>query len=244
MHLILFIIVLFVAIIAVKIGAAAFEITGVNRETATFQALSCFTGCGFTTSESELIMRYPERRKIARILMVMGYAGLATFITSIVNSLSPGKVMFHFQIPIVDRIFRYSELPIVNLAIIILILILTYKLFANKKLQYSILGIIKTQLLKRKLININENFGVVAQIGGEYAIAYISVQKKNHLEGITISKMKEMLPEVNVLSVERNGKLILKPQDSLVLDSKDRPLIYCNIMHLQEYFDNIGKSGQ
>ncbi|MHC4153076.1 MAG: TrkA C-terminal domain-containing protein, partial [Planctomycetota bacterium] len=89
MGLFLFIIVLVVSFIAVRIGAIAFQLTGLNWELAKFQALSCFTGTGFTTRESELIVGHGQRRKIASVLMVLGNAGLVLMIASFATSLNP-----------------------------------------------------------------------------------------------------------------------------------------------------------
>ncbi len=54
MSLFLFLIVIVVSFIAIKVGAVAFEITGLNSKQAIFQALSAFTGTGFTTKEAEI----------------------------------------------------------------------------------------------------------------------------------------------------------------------------------------------
>ena len=66
------------SIIFVRIGAVALEMTGLSREVATFQAQSAYTGVGFTTSESEYVVSYPVRRRIIRILMLVGSAGIAS----------------------------------------------------------------------------------------------------------------------------------------------------------------------
>jgi len=63
MNLILFIAILIVSFIVVRIGAIAFELTGLEWSLAKFQALSCFTGTGFTTKEAELITGHPQRRR-------------------------------------------------------------------------------------------------------------------------------------------------------------------------------------
>ena len=55
MNLAIFIIVLIVSFVIVRIGAIAFQITGLEWSLAKFQALSCFTATGFTTKEAELI---------------------------------------------------------------------------------------------------------------------------------------------------------------------------------------------
>jgi len=53
-----------------RIAAVAMRLTGLPEAQARFQALSALTGTGFTTSEAELIVNYPVRRKIVTFLMV------------------------------------------------------------------------------------------------------------------------------------------------------------------------------
>ncbi|RLF59082.1 MAG: potassium transporter TrkA, partial [Thermoplasmata archaeon] len=82
--LISLLIVIVVSIIIVKIGAVALEMTGLSRELATFQAQSAFSGVGFTTSESEHVVSHPVRRKIIRILMFVGSAGITSAMATLV----------------------------------------------------------------------------------------------------------------------------------------------------------------
>jgi len=63
-NLFIFIFTIIIAFVIVRIGAIAFELTGLERSLARFQALSCFSGTGFTTRESELIVSSPQRRRI------------------------------------------------------------------------------------------------------------------------------------------------------------------------------------
>ena len=49
MGTVLFIIVLIASWIVVRIGAVAFQLTGLEWSLAKFQSLSCFSGTGFTT---------------------------------------------------------------------------------------------------------------------------------------------------------------------------------------------------
>ena len=72
MNLILFLMTIATSFIAVRVGAVAFHLTGLEWPLAKFQALSCFSGTGFTTKEAELITGHPKRRQIASILMVLG----------------------------------------------------------------------------------------------------------------------------------------------------------------------------
>ena len=61
-----------VAMIAVRIGGIALELTGLERRVARFQALSAFTGTGFTTREAEEITSHEQRRRIISILILVG----------------------------------------------------------------------------------------------------------------------------------------------------------------------------
>jgi len=75
-----------ISILVVRIGAVAFQQTGLSEVASRFQALSVFTGCGFTTSESETIVNYPVRRKIAATLMIIGNLGLVGVLSTLVVS--------------------------------------------------------------------------------------------------------------------------------------------------------------
>jgi len=79
-----------VSFIIVRIAAVAMRITGLPENVARFQCLSALTGAGFTTTESEMIVNYPVRRRIVAILMVLGNLGListsATLIVSFVET--------------------------------------------------------------------------------------------------------------------------------------------------------------
>jgi len=76
--------VLSISVLVVRIGGVALQQTGIPEDVARFQALSVFTGCGFTTTESESIVNYPVRRKIALGLMVIGNIGLVGMLSTIV----------------------------------------------------------------------------------------------------------------------------------------------------------------
>jgi hypothetical protein len=45
---------------------------------AAFQAQSAFSGAGFTTQESETIVTHPLRRRIVRLLILLGSVGISS----------------------------------------------------------------------------------------------------------------------------------------------------------------------
>jgi hypothetical protein len=71
----------------VRIGAIALTMTGLSDEVARFQALSAFSGAGFTTTESENVTNGPARRRIAAWLIRLGSAGIVTAISTLMLGL-------------------------------------------------------------------------------------------------------------------------------------------------------------
>ena len=80
-------IVLFVIIyvILVEIFSVLFRITGLTKEKSKFQTISMLTGCGFTTSESEIITNDKTRRRIACGAMITGYAFSVVIVSLLIN---------------------------------------------------------------------------------------------------------------------------------------------------------------
>lgn len=79
-------VVILISYAIVGAGALAYELTGLDRETARFQALSAFTGVGFTTRVSQRVVGHPARRRITSTLIIVGYGGTASVVASLVAS--------------------------------------------------------------------------------------------------------------------------------------------------------------
>lgn len=62
-----------------------FRLTGMSEEKARFQVISLLTNSGFTTSESELILRSRKRRSIAKVIMIFGYTFTATIVSGVIS---------------------------------------------------------------------------------------------------------------------------------------------------------------
>ncbi len=76
MPIIALLVIAVVSLFVVRIGATALMMTGLSREVADFQAVSCFFGVGFTTVEAEMIVTHPVRRRIATHLIILGNLGI------------------------------------------------------------------------------------------------------------------------------------------------------------------------
>lgn len=79
-----FLIILLISMVIVRIAGVMLSLTGVSMDTAQFQARSAFTGTGFSTRESEMIVNHPVRRRIISSLMLIGNIGFVSFVSSIV----------------------------------------------------------------------------------------------------------------------------------------------------------------
>lgn len=82
--LVSFLLVILFSMIVVRIGTKALQKTGLSEDVASFQALSAFTGVGFTTSESEYVVNHPVRRNIVKWMIRLGSAGLTSAVASLV----------------------------------------------------------------------------------------------------------------------------------------------------------------
>ena len=88
-----------------ELFAMLFRFTGLPDEKARFQVISLLTGCGFTTHESELLLKSKSRRRLARITMLFGYVFNITIVSMLINvflslKLSEFKTYFSMLIPI------------------------------------------------------------------------------------------------------------------------------------------------
>jgi hypothetical protein len=97
MALVVLITAILISALVVKVGTVALTMTGMDRRKAAFQAKSAFTNTGWTTREAELIMAHDQRRRIVGAMMVLGYAGFASVIATLIASLGQRGVIGLFR---------------------------------------------------------------------------------------------------------------------------------------------------
>ena len=193
----LFIVTISISFIIVRVGAVAFQLTGLEWSLAKFQSLSCFTGTGFTTKEAELITGNPQRRKIASVLMVLGNAGLVILIATFASSIIPTKdtllsklsrSLLPFDIPPFLGLF-------VNLALIIVGVFVVYKVFTNKKVTARLTSFLRKKIAKREIFG-RVSFEELLVATGGYGVLKVNVRtgspvvdKKLSVESLYISQL-------------------------------------------------------
>ena len=209
----LLLIVLF-SIIVEKIATHALSRTGLSKEVASFQALSAFTGVGFTTSESEYIVNHPVRRRIIRILMILGSAGITSAIATLVLS--------------------FINVPTQNIPQRIIMLgtgLALLYIFASSKLVDQVMGkIIEAMLDKFTSLRIVDYESLLGIAHG-YIVSTLRVGSESWLAGKTLRESRLRDEGVCVLGIYRkrpDGSIIYigAPHPDTVIQEGDELVVY------------------
>ena len=96
--ILLILVILYITII--EIFTVVLMLTGMSNTRARFQVISLLTNCGFTTTESEIIVSSRKRRKIAITIMLFGNifnVAIVSILVNVVISFSKDKDFNAFQ---------------------------------------------------------------------------------------------------------------------------------------------------
>jgi hypothetical protein len=210
MNLLLFITIIIISFIVVRIGAIAFELTGLEWSLAKFQSLSCFTGTGFTTREAELITGHPQRRRIASVLIVLGHAGLVTLIATFANSLRTDIIMPKFKIPLLHSVIPAHLTPWMNLGIIVFVVYSLYKIFTNSKIAGRLTDLLRSHIVRKEIIK-RVSFEELIVATGGYGVSSIEICKDSPILNKTLLDSELRHHDITVLSIEREGHTMPNP---------------------------------
>lgn len=233
MSFFLFLIVIVVSFIVVKVGAAAFEITGLGQSQARFQALSAFTRTGFTTKEAELIVSNEERRKIASMLMILGNAGLVTLIAALVNSINETATSPVFLIPRFKNYIPVFLTPYINLALILIAVLMIYKIVTYSKIDNYIKKKAKQRMLTKKIVT-PVSFEEFLLTSGGYGISQIEISENNPLLGKALSESGLKRHDILVLSIERDGEYLTNPSADTEINLGDKLVCFGRLDNVRE----------
>ncbi len=239
MSVFVFIAVVVIAYFVVKIGAAAFELTGLNPEQANFQSVSAFTGTGFTTREAELVAAHKERRKIASVLMILGSAGFVTLIATLVTTINTRGPVAPI-IPALKNLLPEFLVQYVNLSIVLVLLFLIYKIFHSSRFFGLLIGKIQEQMLDKKLLQ-RARFEELLLNAEGYGISQIELTRKNPLTGKTLSESKLRSHDIQVLSVEREQEHMINPVATTKLKLHDTLVCFGKLENIRAVAYESGK---
>lgn len=220
MNILLFLATLIVSVIAVRIGAVAFNLTGLEWKVAKFQAVSCFTGTGFTTRESELIMASPRRRRIATYLIIIGHAGFVAMIATFANSIRPSLDLARFDLPLLRSLVPVQYLPLINLLIIAGAVYALVRFVPHTRLARKVTSLAKKRLVKSQLIP-PEKFEEIFVAPGGYGVSRVDIEENSPVLNKTLIEADLRKHGITVLVIERGATTIANPPSETRIQAGD-----------------------
>ncbi|MDD4857181.1 MAG: TrkA C-terminal domain-containing protein [Candidatus Krumholzibacteria bacterium] len=206
------------ALICIRAGAIALELTGMEREKARFQALSAFTNTGFTTREAEEVTRIPLRRKIVTVLIVLGYAGTVTVIASFATSLLQRQLA-----------------SLVMTAAIFAALYILYRIASWRGLTKRFTSAFRRVLIRRYGLSMS-SLEAMLRVGEGFGVVRATVKNDSPLIGRPLSELDLKGRKVQILSIIRGADTITIPQGSDVLLKGDVLVCYGSIEAVERLF--------
>jgi len=238
MNLMLFLVVVIASFIIVRIGAIAFELTGLEWSLAKFQALSCFSGTGFTTKESELVVSNPQRRRIASALIILGNAGLVTMVATFANTLRPNMLLPQFKIPFLELVIPYRLLPWINLIIVCLGIFTIYRVFTHSKLTRKITRALRARIVKKDIVK-SVSFEELLVSTGGYGVSSMEICQDSPTLNKTLVDANLRSEDINILVIERNNEAIPNPSASTKLILGDKVVCFGKLENIKNKLCSI-----
>lgn len=207
-----------------ELFAMLFRFSGLSDEKARFQVISLLTGCGFTTQESELLLKNRSRRRLARITMLFGYVFNITIISTLISvfrSFVQSKTTDLFSVLI----------PILAAAVIITFMrVPKLRAWGDRQIE---------RLATRLTRNKSENTVLLIDYLGEDSIAQVTlVNVPETLKEKPLMK-SGLKPEHNILVMltERSGKKAQAANAHTVLRPGDKLTVFGNYQTICRVFE-------
>jgi len=202
----------------VRIATVILKMTGLDEKTALFQAVSSFTGTGFTTKEAEVILEDEVRRKTVTVLMILGKVGIVSVIASFI--LSFGK----------DNLF--SDLR--KVALLVAVILVLYKAVSMDRFSLWLNRIIEKKIVARGIVE-QKTLEEVFRLPKGYGIAKLHVGVKSEELGKTLAGAGFIKKDILVLSIERKNELISFPHADDIIEEEDTLLCYGLLKSIKLY---------
>ncbi len=228
-----FLLVLILSLLIVRIGAVLLKLTGMSYDVARFQARSAFTGTGFSTSESEMIMGHPLRRRIVSMLMLSGPVGFISFSSSLVLS------FLGVDSSATDAIPLYLRIIILTVGVF-----LVYLLSISKIIDKILQKIITRAATRWTSLNIKD-YESLLNISGEYNIIQYQIQEDSWIENESLETLRITDEGILIVGIKRfDGYYVGTPHRETILYCNDEVLLYGKEANIRSLISRTkGKEG-
>ena len=212
------IIIIVIFFFVVRVATVILKLTGLDESTSRFQAISAFTGTGFTTKEAETILEDKIRRKTVVVLMVLGKVGIVSVIAGLF--LSFGKADL--------------ESDLVKAIIILAFILILYKITTFNTLSRAFNKFIEKGIVAGGIVE-QKSLEELFHLPKGYGLTQLTIAADSKERSLTLSKAGFSQKDILVLSIERKNKLISFPHAKDIIEEGDKLLCYGLIKNIKAY---------
>ena len=209
-----------VSFIVVRIGGFALQLTGIEPDVARFQALSAFSGTGFTTREAERVVGHRTRRRIVTILIILGNAGLVTIIATLVASFT--------------QVSGYTWF-FIRLAIIVGGIFGLYQLIIRSNVGQRILDRLQRPLMNRIFRGVPA-VEEIFHVEKDWAISLVMIKGSSKNIGLSVADITAE-EDIEILAIDRADTYLTRPDREEKIVEGDRLLVYANRKSVKRILD-------
>jgi len=209
-----------VSFIIVRIGGFALQLTGIEPDVARFQALSAFSGTGFTTREAERVVGHRTRRRIVTILIILGNAGLVTIIATLVASFTQVTGYMWFFI---------------RLAIIVGGIFGLYQLIIRSNVGQRFLDRLQRPLVNR-ILRGTPAVEEIFRAEKDWVISLVMIKESSKSIGLSVADITAE-GDIEILGINRADAYLTKPKRKEKIMEGDRLLVYANRKAVKQILD-------
>jgi len=199
------------SLIAVRMGALALMMTGLSADAANFQSYSAFFGVGFTTSEAELVVNHPVRRRIIRDLILVGNLGLMSGAATVVVSFVQAE----------------ETTDLLLLLAVVLAIGLFFRFLARWNFLRRVFDHVIRRTLKQAGLVRALDYEMLLRIQDGYCVSEVELMDGNMLAGKTLRESRPSDHGLILLGIQReNGEYLPTPGPEDRLELGDVVMVY------------------
>ncbi len=212
------ILIIIIFFFVVRIATIILKLTGLDENVARFQAISAFTGTGFTTREAEFVLEDPIRKKTVTVLMILGKVGIVSVIAGIFLSFGG------------DNLAGEAG----KVGVLIAFILFLYKLTTLKGFSRALNRFIEQKIVARGFIK-QKTLEELFCLPRGYGIAKLTISKEAYENSLTLSEAGFIKKNILVLCIERKSGLVPFPHAEDKLKDGDKLLCYGLLKNIKAY---------
>ena len=215
---------LVITMLITKIGAIALKLTGLSLEVAAFQARSAFSGTGFTSTETEMVVNHPVRRRIITWLMIAGNLGIAAVVATSIASFS-GTTWDEAS----GRIALLQRLGVLAVGVVLIVLL------SRSKMINALIGTaIEQALLKWTTLDVVD-YESLLNLADGFVVDELTIADENWLASRSLAESALKHEGILVLAIRRKtGRYLGSPIGTSTVQPGDTVVVYGRKERMEE----------